>query len=386
MVLGRDITDKMNMEEVLQYTRKDHELQMERVMSLVWQDREMVFSLLDDCKEKMTKFSGLVDVNALSSMVEEAFRDLHTLKGNAGSFGLNFLAGLLDRAEDFIQKVSWSAGDKDISEQFTHWTRLIRDILEETENILAVKSQIFGRGDTFLAIPKSQYEKLLSKVGRKETWDAENLNREPIHLNSFPLKELARKYQNIISQFRKESGLNIQRLKVEPESCLIQKDLFQLFDVALVHLIRNALSHGFLYHENDSLTPPGKAQISLTCRNGSDHQILFEVSDNGRGLDTDKILAKAIENKIIDQNQVLNREEIFQLIFQPGFTTKSDSDYFSGRGVGMDVVKRHLESYGGGVSLESKAGQGTKVMIWLPDDAHLREGSKSDSKDSADIA
>jgi len=144
--------------------------------------------------------------------------------------------------------------------------------------------------------------------------------------------------------------------------------MVELIADPLVHLVRNSLDHGLEIPE--ARRKAGKralGAIRLEAAQKGD-QIVVTVSDDGKGLDPDRILAKAVEKGLVSQErgQMLSRREIFDFIFQPGFSTAEKVNDLSGRGVGMDVVRSNLRKLNGAVELDSESGQGTTVRLRLP--------------------
>jgi two-component system chemotaxis sensor kinase CheA len=132
-----------------------------------------------------------------------------------------------------------------------------------------------------------------------------------------------------------------------------------------MHIVRNAIDHGI--ESPDERAAAGKTPVAKICLSASHDgsQIVVEVSDDGRGLDSAKILKKARERHLVGDAQ-LSDADIVELIFKPGFSTADTVTTVSGRGVGMDVVRRQVEKLRGRVDVESKPGSGTKFTIRLP--------------------
>ncbi|HLO93108.1 MAG TPA: chemotaxis protein CheW, partial [Burkholderiaceae bacterium] len=134
----------------------------------------------------------------------------------------------------------------------------------------------------------------------------------------------------------------------------------------LTHLVRNSMDHGIepaaLRAERGK---PAQGQVKLNAYHDSG-SIVIEVSDDGGGLRRDRILAKAVERGLVEADARLSEQEIFQLIFEPGFSTAEQVTNLSGRGVGMDVVKRNITALRGTVSISSQEGLGTTVSVRLP--------------------
>jgi two-component system chemotaxis sensor kinase CheA len=134
----------------------------------------------------------------------------------------------------------------------------------------------------------------------------------------------------------------------------------------LMHLVRNAIDHGIESAElRASRGKPAKGTVKLNAYHDSG-SIVIEVGDDGGGLNRERILAKATERGLIESGRVLSDSEIFGLIFEPGFSTAEQVTNLSGRGVGMDVVKKNITALRGSVSIASTEGVGTTVSVRLP--------------------
>ena len=134
----------------------------------------------------------------------------------------------------------------------------------------------------------------------------------------------------------------------------------------LVHLVRNSIDHGL--EKPEVRRAAGKAATGSlrlhACHRGGN--IAVEVSDDGAGLNAEKILAKARSRDLIGPQSSLSREQVYDLIFSPGFSTVEQTTEVSGRGVGLDVVRRNVKELGGSIELTSEAGRGAKFVIILP--------------------
>ncbi len=173
------------------------------------------------------------------------------------------------------------------------------------------------------------------------------------------------RFPRLIRDLAGKSGKQIQ-LVMSGEDTELDKTLIEAIGDPLTHLVRNSADHG--------LEPPeeriaaGKEALG-TVRLNAFHDggsICISVEDDGRGLSREKILKKAIEKGLISEGQQLTDEEVWLLIFKPGFSTAEKITDISGRGVGMDVVKRNIEALGGSVGIQSTEGKGSKLTLKLP--------------------
>jgi len=157
-------------------------------------------------------------------------------------------------------------------------------------------------------------------------------------------------------------------LKLEGISVEVDRNILKHIGDSLLHLVRNAISHGIEPpEERKKLGKPEDGQLVLKASTDRD-SVVIEIIDDGKGFDYDKIKQKAIKNNLIDEivAKQLGHEELTMFVFEPGFSTSSEISAISGRGVGMDVVKRALDSIGGNVKAESITGQGTHITLKLP--------------------
>ncbi|MFZ2987829.1 chemotaxis protein CheA [Ideonella sp.] len=184
-------------------------------------------------------------------------------------------------------------------------------------------------------------------------------------LRMVPVGETFARFQRIVRDVSKQLGKDIE-LVVTGGDTELDKSMIDVIADPLVHLVRNSLDHG--------IEPPDEREAAGKPRTGRLHlnayheagSIVIEVRDDGRGLRRDRIVAKALERGLIDAGTTLSDEEVWQLIFMPGFSTADQVTDLSGRGVGMDVVKRNIESLRGQISLSSVEGHGTTTQVRLP--------------------
>ncbi|WP_254847130.1 chemotaxis protein CheA [Pseudomonas fluorescens] len=173
------------------------------------------------------------------------------------------------------------------------------------------------------------------------------------------------RFQRVVRDVSKELGKDIV-LRIGGGETELDKTVVERIGDPLTHLVRNAMDHGIEAASTRLLRgKPEQGTVRLNAYHESG-SIVIEVSDDGGGLAKDKILAKARERGLVAEGQVLPDKDILNLIFEPGFSTADQVSNLSGRGVGMDVVKRNITALRGSVSLESEEGLGTTVRIRLP--------------------
>lgn len=191
-----------------------------------------------------------------------------------------------------------------------------------------------------------------------------DLQEAVISVRMLPVDAVFRRFPRLVRDLASRLGKQVQ-LKTFGETTELDKGLIEKISDPMVHLVRNAIDHGLETTEDRikaGKDPTGTIALAASHQGGN---IVIEVSDDGKGLNRDKILAKAREKGIpVPDNP--SDAEVFNLIFAPGFSTADQVTDLSGRGVGMDVVRKNIQSLGGEVVLDSAPGKGTKVTIKLP--------------------
>ncbi|MGP0173011.1 chemotaxis protein CheA [Pseudomonas sp. NCHU5208] len=173
------------------------------------------------------------------------------------------------------------------------------------------------------------------------------------------------RFQRVVRDVSRELGKDIA-LSISGGDTELDKTVVERITDPLTHLVRNAMDHGIeplgVRLERGK---PAQGNVRLNAYHDAG-SIVMEVADDGGGLDPQRILAKARERGLVAEGQVLTEKEIFNLIFEPGFSTADQVSNLSGRGVGMDVVKRNITALRGSIDLDSQLGKGTCVRIRLP--------------------
>jgi two-component system chemotaxis sensor kinase CheA len=174
-------------------------------------------------------------------------------------------------------------------------------------------------------------------------------------------RRMARLVRDLSRQFGKQVEMETQGDEIELDRTIVE----ELSD-PLMHMVRNSLDHGVeTPAERQAAGKPPTARLLLKA-NHQAGQVVIEITDDGRGLNRTKILEKAIQKGLTSSGDGLSDNEIYNLIFQPGFSTAAQVTNVSGRGVGMDVVRRHIEKLRGRIEIRSTVGQGATFLLKLP--------------------
>jgi two-component system chemotaxis sensor kinase CheA len=199
------------------------------------------------------------------------------------------------------------------------------------------------------------------------------LHERVMGIRMLPVGTMFQKYTRTVYDIAQATGKQM-RLEMQGEETEIDKSMLELLGDPLTHLIRNAADHGVEIPDvRVAAGKPAEAVIKLKAFHRSG-RIVIEASDDGGGIPREQVRAKAIERGLIAADAQLSDEQLLMLIFEPGFSTNEQVSDLSGRGVGMDVVKRNVQQMNGTVSVESEKGRGTTVTIELPLTLAILEG------------
>ncbi|OPA89879.1 chemotaxis protein CheA [Pseudomonas fluorescens] len=186
-----------------------------------------------------------------------------------------------------------------------------------------------------------------------------------LHLRMIPIGDTFNRFRRVVRDVSQELGKDID-LIISGAETELDKTVVEKIGDPLMHLLRNAMDHGIENADaRRAAGKPAKGYLSLNAYHDSG-SIVIEIADDGAGLNRERILEKAQERGLIASGAVLTDQEIYNLIFEAGFSTAEAVTNLSGRGVGMDVVKRNITLLRGTVDLDSRPGQGTVVRIRLP--------------------
>ena len=193
----------------------------------------------------------------------------------------------------------------------------------------------------------------------------EDIRESAMQIRMMQIGETFNRFKRIVMDLSKKLGKDVE-LIIKGADTELDKTVIEKINDPLVHIVRNAIDHGLeLPQERLANGKNPKGSISLNAYHDAG-TVVIEIKDDGKGLNEELIRAKAIEKGIIEEGSVLNQKQIFELILQPGFSTAPAVTDLSGRGVGMDVVKRNIEALRGNIEITSKPGEGTSFIIRLP--------------------
>ncbi len=251
---------------------------------------------------------------------------------------------------------------KEAKAQESHSVRVDSDKLDHLINL--VGELIIAAASTHLVAKRTRLPELQQSTAALSQL-VEAVRDNALQLRMVKIAATFKRFQRVVYDVSRELGKDIA-LSVSGEDSELDKTVVEKIGDPLMHLVRNAIDHGIEPPDvRRARGKPATGTISLNAYHDSG-SIVIEVSDDGRGLNRDKILSKAVEVGLVEPGRALSDREIYDLIFEPGFSTAEQVTNLSGRGVGMDVVKQNILALRGSVGIASVAGSGTTVSVRLP--------------------
>ncbi|MCK5881000.1 MAG: chemotaxis protein CheA [Sinobacterium sp.] len=240
-------------------------------------------------------------------------------------------------------------------------TDKVDNLMDLVGELVITQSMLARFGKDYNADNMEELKDGLAQLER----NARELQESSMSIRMLPIKSVFNRFPRLIRDLSGQLGKKIE-LQIEGEQTELDKIVMEKIGDPLVHLVRNSIDHGIEIPEQRIAS--GKPEIGILKLNAYHEagNIVIEIIDDGAGLNKQRILEKAIESGIVTTDEVLNDEAIHNLIFQPGFSTADEVTDISGRGVGMDVVKRNIHDIGGRVEVSSEEEVGTTFTIRLP--------------------
>lgn len=235
------------------------------------------------------------------------------------------------------------------------------DSLIDTIGELVIAESMVGQDEEFLSTISPKIAKNVSHLNKI----TRELQEMGMALRLVPVRPTFQKLARAVRDLTRQSGKKVE-LTASGEDSEVDRSIVENIGDPLLHMIRNSVDHAIEVPSERSAagkSETGHIWLRAYHKGGN---IYFDIEDDGRGLDREKILSKARDRGLIDGNKELSDREIFNLILQPGFSTAMKVTKISGRGVGMDVVKRNIDAMRGHLEIDSSPGEGTRFTMKLP--------------------
>ncbi|MDR1306511.1 MAG: chemotaxis protein CheA, partial [Treponema sp.] len=281
--------------------------------------------------------------NQISMQFGELSADLHNLEAQYR----DKVKGLFDSLPDFLESMQNGRTAKDIR----------KEIGEQY-------GDLFSLFDGFEASMKTNMGKFRSTAQNLGRITGE-LQEGVMRIRMVPISQIFSRFPRLVRDLSKSLNKKIN-LVIEGEETELDKSVIEDLLDPIMHSVRNSVDHGIeSAEERKAAGKPEEGQVLLKASNEG-NMIIIEIGDDGKGIDVETVKAKAVERGLINPNKVLSDVEAYNLIFEPGFSTAKQITSISGRGVGLDVVRRSIEKLNGTVTVTSERGRGTKFTIKLP--------------------
>jgi two-component system chemotaxis sensor kinase CheA len=244
-------------------------------------------------------------------------------------------------------------------------TNSIRVDADKLERLINLVGELIIAGASTNLIARAAGLSDLNEATSRMSRLVEDIRDQALQLRMVQIGGTFTRFQRVVRDVARELNKDI-RLELNGAETELDKTVIEQINDPLMHLVRNAMDHGIEdagTRAERGKSPQGVVKLNAFHDSGS---VVIEVSDDGGGLDRERILAKALERGLIAEGADLTDREVFGLIFEPGFSTAAKITNLSGRGVGMDVVKRNVTELRGEVEVDSAKGVGTTVRIRLP--------------------
>ncbi|CAB1369428.1 chemotaxis protein CheA [Denitratisoma oestradiolicum] len=258
-----------------------------------------------------------------------------------------------------------AARQKQVSDKKAADARLIRVHADKLDQLIDLVGELVIAGASANLLAQKSGQTALVETTSVLSRLVESIRDSALQLRMVQIGETFNRFQRVVRDVSKELGKDID-LVISGAETELDKSVVEKIGDPLMHLVRNAMDHGIEPAElRASRGKPVKGRVELNAFHDSG-SIVIEVADDGGGLNQEKIRAKAIERGLIQESDSLSEQDIVNLIFEAGFSTMDKVSNLSGRGVGMDVVKKNITALRGTVDVKTELGTGSRFIIRLP--------------------
>ena len=275
------------------------------------------------------------------------FNELYALFQNANGEYKDRIRKLLDKFPSYLEKMQQGVD--------------LNTIKKELAADYAGMFELFSQFETSMKYSVTKFRSSAQNLGRISG----ELQEGVMKIRMVPISQIFSRFPRVVRDLSKSLNKNIQ-LVIEGEDTELDKSVVEDLLDPIMHCVRNSMDHGIETPEERKALGKSEQGTLLLKASNEGNMIVIEVVDDGKGIDVDAVKAKAVERGILHPGKNLTDVEAYQLIFAPGFSTSKTISSVSGRGVGLDVVKTHIEKLNGTVTVVSERNRGTRFTIKLP--------------------
>ncbi|MDR0375699.1 MAG: chemotaxis protein CheA [Treponema sp.] len=282
--------------------------------------------------------------NQINNQFNELLTELHVLE----STYRDKIKSLFDRLPGYLESIQEGG-------------KTVKDIRKEINEEYGDTFTLFDSFETSVKTNIAKFRSTSQNLGRITG----ELQEGVMRIRMVPISQIFSRFPRLVRDLSKSLNKKIN-LVIEGEETELDKSVVEDLLDPIMHSVRNSIDHGIEAPvERIAAGKPEEGMVRLKATNEG-NMIVIEIADDGKGIDVEGVKAKAIEKGLINPNKMLTDVEAFNLIFEPGFSTAKSITAISGRGVGLDVVRRSIEKLNGSVTVSSEPGKGTKFIIKLP--------------------
>lgn len=301
----------------------------------------------------------------------EIFRNIHTFKGTFSQFDMLNTVGFLHNLESQMagMRLDIKSMNIEVLKGFLAGLSPFDSLIEDMDILKGILGEQFFQQKNVFTIEKSRVLEIEKKaLGLLSPFECKMLLPDLKRLMYKPFNELLKIYPEYVMKKAENMEKLLNPLIIEGEDIPVDTELYYDFTKSLVHVFKNMIDHGI--ESADERYESGKEELgTIRCNiDLVDSNIVVEISDDGRGMDLERIKAKAVEKGLFDESRIskLSENELIALTFKDEFSTKDDITEISGRGVGLSAVRREVDKLGGRIEVESIFGKGTTFRFYLP--------------------
>lgn len=355
MVILTDITQIRNLEDKIRSERTTLEMIVKVVTNNIFFKRML--------KEFKIMLAQLEEIRYLKSK-DDLFMEIHTFKGNFSQMKLVNLSNELNKFEDFIQE-NYSLLTATFNIKAQERINKIRLALNlEIDTIKNIIGSTYIQENNEFLISKDKVIEIESRIKKElPSQYSEIVSKELSELRKIRLLDILLQYKEYVKELAEKRGKLVEFEIIEIDRVFIEEEKYGELINSLIHIFRNMIDHGIEKPEERSMIGKnniGKIKCSISKQG---NKIQIYVSDDGAGIDFKKIAEKAVAEGWLEESQIDDKQELINLIFKERFSSKSEADEISGRGVGLAAVKKVIESYFGNISVLSEIKKGTEFRI-----------------------
>lgn len=334
------VADDESIEKVLDKREADHKKASGNSGSILRVDSKRIDNLLNLVSETVINKATF---NQVSTHFGEILGELQS-----SSLGYkDKLKELFDRFPQYVEEVQKGKPVKDLK----------KEVNDEFAKLFTAFDPVEARLKSTVGVFRGTSQNLGRIIGE--------LHEGVLRIRMVPIAQIFSRFPRLVRDLSKTLNKKIN-LVIEGEDTELDKSVIEDLLDPLIHCVRNSIDHGIESPEARALAgKPEEGRVVLAARNEG-NMIIIEIGDDGRGIDVEAVKKKAIDKGLIHPSKALSDVEAFNLIFEAGFSTAASITNISGRGVGLDVVRKQIEKLNGNVSIWSEKGKGTKFTIKLP--------------------